>query len=54
MFLHNVEKTWGSIFRMNLLDKLVFPYAVPAREMADCNGMFPQEENFYRTEDFIR
>ena len=52
MFLHNIEKAWGSNFRMNLLDKLVFPYAIPAREMADCAEMFPQEENFYTTADF--
>ena len=52
MFLRNNEKAWGGNFRLHLLDKLVFPYAVPAREMADCSGMLPQEENFYRTEDF--
>jgi len=52
MFLHNIEKAWGANFRLNLLDKLVFPYSIPAREMADVNDMLPQEENFYRTEDF--
>lgn len=54
MFLRNVESTWGNIFQMNLLDKLVFPYAIPAREMAELNDLVPQEENFYRTEDFLR
>lgn len=54
MFLRNVESTWGNIFQMNLLDKLVFPYAVPAREMAELSDLGPQEENFYRTEDFLR
>ena len=52
MFLYNIEKSWGSNFRLNLLDKLVFPYSIPAREMADCSDMYPQEVNFYRTEDF--
>ncbi len=52
MFLRNVENTWGSALRLNLLDKLVFPYAIPAREMAECGDLFQQEENFYRNEDF--
>ena len=54
MFLRNVESTWGNIFQTNLLDKLVFPYAIPAREMAELSDLGPQEENFYRTEDFLR
>lgn len=52
MFLRNVENTWGSVFSFNLLDKLVFPYAIPAREMAEWNDRVPQEENFYSNADF--
>ena len=29
MFVRNIESTWGNATQMNLLDKLVFPYAVP-------------------------
>ena len=54
MFLRNVESAWRNIFQMILLDKLVCPYAIPAREMAELNDLVPQEENFYRTEDFLR
>ncbi|MGI5884274.1 MAG: hypothetical protein ACOX83_04815 [Candidatus Spyradocola sp.] len=60
MFVRNVETQWGETPRLTVLDKLVFPFALPEwdREYQlaqllgdDCPGG-EQEENFYRNEDF--
>lgn len=60
MFVRNVETQWGEAPRLTVLDKLVFPFALPEwdREYQfaqllgdDCPGG-EQEENFYRNEDF--
>ncbi len=61
MFVRNVETLWGDRVQMNLLDKLVFPYAVPNEdremELAQLLGDRPflraeEDENFYKNEDF--
>lgn len=61
MFVRNVETSWGEVTRQNLLDKLVFPYAVPNwdkdTQIAELLGDRPviyaeEDENFYRNEDF--
>jgi hypothetical protein len=61
MFVRNVETSWGDAARMNLLDKLVFPYAVPNQdretELMELLGDRPvlqaeEDENFYKNEDF--
>lgn len=61
MFVRNVETTWGNLPHYNLLDKLVFPYAMlnydRDTELAVLLGDRPaprveEDENFYKTEDF--
>lgn len=61
MFVRNVEAQWGEATRHTVLDKLVFPFALPEEDRDlqlaqllgdDCPGG-EQEENFYRSEDFL-
>lgn len=61
MFVRNIETSWGEATRQNLLDKLVFPYAVPNWDkdiqIAELLGDRPvlqaeEDENFYHNEDF--
>lgn len=62
MFVRNIESTWGNATQMNLLDKLVFPYAVPNwgydSEISELLGdrvnlQSEEDENFYRSEEFL-
>ena len=62
MFVRNIESTWGNATQMNLLDKLVFPYAVPNwghdSEIPELLGdrvnlQSEEDENFYRSEEFL-
>ena len=62
MFVRNIESTWGNATQMNLLDKLVFPYAVPNwghdSEIFELLGdrvnlQSEEDENFYRSEEFL-
>mgnify|MGYP004730564561 FL=1 len=62
MFVRNIESTWGNATQMNLLDKLVFPYAVPNwghdSEISELHGdrvnlQSEEDENFYRSEEFL-
>lgn len=62
MFVRNIESTWGNATQMNLLDKLVFPYAVSNwghdSEISELLGdrvnlQSEEDENFYRSEEFL-
>ena len=62
MFVRNIESTWGNATQMNLLDKLVFPYAVlnwgHDSEISELLGervnlQSEEDENFYRSEEFL-
>ena len=63
MFYRNEEAQWGETSRLTVLDKLVFPFALPELDRAlartlllgdDCAGLKQEEErNFYRSEDFL-
>ena len=62
MFVRNIESTWGNATQMNLLDKLVFPYAVPNwgrdSEISELLGdrvnlQSEEDENFYHSEEFL-
>ena len=62
MFVRNVEAQWGEAPRLTVLDKLIFPFALPEEDRDlqlaqllgdDCPGGEQGEENFYRSEDFL-